>query len=183
MGRKPSENRKYQLQSLNDLHHEVLRLSLLGWKPKDIANWLGITEPTVCNVTNGAKGRQQLAILRAVRDGATIDLAKDIAEYAPRAWELYKEALEDPNLQPALRLKYGLEAVGLAGHVKPQRIQQQVAVAHLTSDEISAIKLRARQLAIESGVVDCEYTESDQGRLPDLASSLDENCETRNAGS
>jgi len=74
MGRLPTENRKYQLQQLNDLHHEVLRLTLLGWKSKQIADWLGVSEPTICNAANSARGRRQLFILRAVRDGASFTI-------------------------------------------------------------------------------------------------------------
>lgn len=159
MGRLPSSQRRYQLRALNDNHHEILRLTLLGFKPRQIADFLNITEPTVCNAVNGAKGRQQLAILRGVRDADTIDIARDIQEFAGKAWEMVKTRLENPNLPDALALKYGIEAVGLAGHVKPQRVQVQGAIAHLTSDEVMAIKERAKQRAIESGIVDVEYEE------------------------
>ena len=185
MGRLPSENRKYQLSSLNDLHHESIRLTLLGWKPKQIAEWLGVTEPTVHNAVNSARGRQQLSLLRAVRDGASIDLAKEIAEFAPQAFEMYKTALLDENLAPALKLKYSLEAVGLAGHVKPQRVQVQAQTTHLTLDEIQAIKARAQQLAIEHGSVDAEYVELEQPKekLSSLLATPDEeqdtNCRAR----
>lgn len=157
MGRLPTSQRRYQLRALNDSHREILRLTMLGFKTKQIADLLGVTEPTVCNAVNGAKGRQQLAILRGVRDAGTVDIAKDIQEFATKAWEIVKERLDNPNLPDALALKYGLEAVGLAGHVKPQRVQVQGAIAHLTSDEILALKERARQRAFESGIVDVEY--------------------------
>lgn len=159
MGALPSPNRKYQLRALNNQHHEILRLSLLGFQPKQIAGLLGVSEPTVCNAVNGAKGRMQLSILRGVKDAETIDIAKDIQEFAYKAWTLVKERLENPKLPDALALKYGIEAVGLAGYVKPQRVQVQGAVAHLTSDEILAIKQRAKQRAIEGGIIDVEYEE------------------------
>lgn len=163
MGRLPTSQRRYQLRALNDSHREILRLTMLGFKTGQIAALLGVTEPTVCNAVNGAKGRQQLSILRGVRDANTVDIAKDIQEFAVRAWEIVKERLDNPNLPDALALKYGLEAVGLAGHVKPQRVQVQGAVAHLTTDEILMLKERARQRALESGIVDVEYEErSDQ---------------------
>lgn len=168
MGRMPSLDRKYQLQALNTLHHEVLRYSLLGLKPKQIATALGITEATVANVTNGAKGRMQLAILSGVRDSQTLDIAKDIQEFAGEAWGIAKDLIRDANQPAALRLKYAFETIGIVGHVKPQRVQTQGVVAHLTGPEIDAIKQRAKQLAIENGVIDADYVEStelSQGRL------------------
>jgi hypothetical protein len=163
MGALPSENRKYQVQQLNDLHRECIRLTLLGWKTKQIADFLGVTEPTVCNAVNGAKGRTQLAIMRGARDAETVDLAKDIVEFAAKAWDIAKELIEDANVPTALRLKYCFETIGIAGHVKPQRVQMSGAVAHLTVDEIGAIKERAKLLALESGVLDAEFCE--QGEL------------------
>lgn len=170
MGRLPSLERKYQLQTLNSLHHEILRMNLIGFKSKEIANLLGVTEPTVCNVLNGAKGRTQLAILRGMRDAESVDVAKDIAEFASEAWEIAKSLIRDENQPAALRLKGAFDAIGVAGHVKPQRVQVQGTVAHLTSDEIAAIKARARAIATAQGIIDVEYVEHQpQGELPDVS--------------
>lgn len=171
MGRMPSENRKYQLRQLNEMHHEIIRLSLIGLKPKQIAMMLGITEATVCNATQSAKGRQSLAILRAVRDSDSIDIAKDIVEFAPRCVEVLQEIVDDPNNPAAVRGKFAVELLGIAGHVKPQRVQVQGTMTHLSIDEISAIKARARKLASESGVIDAEYVEQTQGELTESPTS------------
>jgi len=167
MGRQACEERAYQLKDLNNSHHEIIRLSLLGFKPKQISELLGVTEATVCNATNGSKGRMQLAILRGVRDAATLDIAKDIQDFAAEAWDIAKDLIRDPNQPSALRLKYAFETIGIAGHVKPQRVQVQGAVAHLTGDEVIAIKERAKQRAIESGIVDVEYIERSVRELND----------------
>jgi predicted transcriptional regulator len=159
VGRLPTENRKYQLQALNNIHHEVLRYALLGYKSRQIANMLGVTEPTVCNALNSAKGRQQMSIMRGARDTNSIDIAKDLVEFAPRCVEVLKELVDGEEQPMHLRAKYAIEMLGIAGHVKPQRVQVQGSVAHLTADEILAIKNQARQLAVTSGIVDIEYCE------------------------
>lgn len=152
------DKRRYQLRGLNEMHRECIRLTLLGWKTKQIADFLGVTEPTVCNAVNGQKGRMQLAIMRGARDADSIDIAKDITEFAAEAWDIAKDLIRDANQPASLRLKYCFETIGVAGHVKPQRVQMSHAVAHLTVDEITAIKDRARMLAKETGIVDAEYT-------------------------
>lgn len=171
MGRLPSEDRQYQLQSLNDKHHECCRLALLGYKPKQIARMLGVTEPTVCNAIHSAKGRELLSVMRGARDQDIIDLAKDIQEFAHEVFEATKATYRNPNLPDHLKLKYGIELMGLAGHVKPQRVQVQGAVAHLTSAEIEQIKQRAKLLADKTEVIDVEYQESEQGELSDKSLS------------
>lgn len=183
MGRLPSEDRKYQLLALNNNHHEILRYALLGYKPRQIADALGVTEPTVCNVLNGSKGRAQLAIMRGARDSKTIDVARDIAEFAPKCVEVLKEIIENDTNQPHLRGKYALEMLGIAGHVKPQRVQVQGSVHHLTSDDITAIKLRARQIAEQSGVlaIEGDYTELPQGESSTDQSSDLASDEVQNA--
>ena len=179
------DKRRYQLRGLNEMHRECIRLTLLGWKPKQIADFLGITEPTVCNAVNGHKGRMQLAIMRGARDADSIDIAKDITEFAAEAWEIAKDLIRDTNQPASLRLKYCFETIGVAGHVKPQRVQMSHAVAHLTIDEITAIKDRARLLANETGIVDAEYimVAEPKGRLSESNSDLDTretNCRLSN---
>jgi len=47
MGRLPSNNRKYQIQTLQERHREILRMLSLGQSPKDISHSLGVTTAVV----------------------------------------------------------------------------------------------------------------------------------------
>ena len=93
--RSPDGNKKgYQMAKMWDNHHEIARLLVLGLNNQDIAERVGCTPQTVSNVRDSPVVQDKLAILHAVRDVATGDLASEIAAMAPMALKRIKEVLE-----------------------------------------------------------------------------------------
>jgi len=145
MGRIPCENRerKYNIQKLWDIHHEILRLTLLGMKSVDIANLLGITTATVSYTQNSPISKRQLSIMRGARDANTLDVAKTIQELQPKAVQRLSELMESET--EAISLKAAMTLLDRGGNAPVQRIQADHRHVSFTLDEIQAIKDRAKQ--------------------------------------
>jgi hypothetical protein len=143
-GRFNGEGRKYQAQSLWNLHHEILRLAVLGTKHVDIAKELNITPATVSNCLNGELGRKQLAIMRGARDAETIDVAIEIRRNAPKAYQVLMEYLENPDFDPRQRITIAMDQLDRAGYAAPKVIETRGTHLHLTPDDIRDIKQRAQ---------------------------------------
>ena len=87
--RKNGEERKtFEVSEMWEMHHEIVRLLVLGMKNVEICKVLGVSQPMVSYVRNSKVVKDQLAIMRAARDADTIDVARDIREKAPKALAL-----------------------------------------------------------------------------------------------
>lgn len=157
MGRHSLEttHRRYQVEQMWDVHHEITRLALLGMKHIEIANLLGISPVTVSYTLRSPIVMRQLEQMRAVRDMETIDVAKRIAELAPKAVEVLGE-LMDSDL-PNIRKGSAESILDRAGYAAVQRIKADHTVTHFTSKEIEDIRQRAKDIGI---VYDADYEES-----------------------
>ena len=60
--RLPQTHRKYQVEQMWDIHHEVVRLALIGMKSVDIADHLGIT-PVMVSYTLRSPIVQELSLI------------------------------------------------------------------------------------------------------------------------
>jgi hypothetical protein len=147
--------RKEAPKNLRSINHEILRLTLLGWKGTEIAAHLGCSPVTVSNTLASPKGRTVLMMMQQARAERTIDIAEDMRAFAPRALEVWKECIDDPENKVPLpvRSREAREFLGVCGFVKPQRIQSQSITTHLTLEEIEQLKAQARQRAQASGVM------------------------------
>lgn len=152
-----------QIRTLWERHHEILNLTVLGWRPVDIAARLAIDASTVSHTINSDLGRQKLAIMRAARDAETLDVAKEIQTLVPQAYKIYKDILykEDMGSGASIALqKATADTVvkDLAGHEAPKKMLH----AHLTADDVENLKQRGRaiQAAKESGIVEGEIVDA-----------------------
>lgn len=137
--------RKYQIQQLWDLHHEIIRLALLGWKHLEIARELGVTGATVSNCLNSEIGRRHLELMRNARDAESIDLATEIRNNAPRAFKLLMELMDDDTTATKERIAIAMDNLNRAGYMPPKVVEGHFIHAHLTRQEIDEIKSRARE--------------------------------------
>lgn len=151
MGRTASEQpRKYQIQSLWDQSHQILRLTALGMKPKAIASLLSITPETVGNCIHSELGKRQLSILRGAIDIASVDVKKEIGRLAREGLPILEEIMKSPNTKPELRTHIARDMLDRDGFGAPKIIQGQFAHAHLTADDLEEIKKRAASIRAES---------------------------------
>jgi hypothetical protein len=152
-GRRPVFDRQYQLQNMSQIHHEIVRLLLLGWGNKEIAEHFGVTEAMVCYTANSRIVQDKLAMLRQVRDAEAIDVAQRIKELAPECIDTLDEIRRNDNAGFAIRAKVSMDLLDRAGYAAPKVIRAEGVVAHLTMDDIAEIKRRAITQGIESGVI------------------------------
>lgn len=148
------EKRKgYDIKQLWQHSHEILRLAVLGYKPKVIAEVLGLSTQTVSNTLNSSLGELKLSELRRERDEETLDAIKEVQErLLPKALKTYEELFDDKQVSPTLRKETADTIVmDILGHRAPKEIHGKFAHAHLTGQEIEEIKERGRKAARELG--------------------------------
>jgi hypothetical protein len=150
--RLPQTHRKYQVEQMWDIHHEVVRLALIGMKSVDIADHLGITPVMVSYTLRSPIVQEKMNQLQAVRDIDAIDVAKEIAELAPRAVQVMGE-LMDCEL-PNVRAKAAADILDRAGHAAIRTIKTENLHAHFSADEIKEIKDRAKDIGL---MIEADY--------------------------
>ena len=62
-----------EVQKLTGRHHEILRFYAMGMSRKEIAIHLGISEPTVTNITKSFLGKRELIKLFTQQDEKALD--------------------------------------------------------------------------------------------------------------
>jgi hypothetical protein len=154
----PSGRRHFVVSEMWDIHHEITRLLSLGFKNTQIAKRLGVSPVMVSNVKNSPVVKDQLAILRGVRDAETIDVAIEIREFAPTCLTLLKDIV-DGNIDASTPLKAhtARDLLDRAGFPAIKRIES--VSAQLTSKDIEDIKNRA--FGNKEQVVEGEYTDGE----------------------
>ena len=135
----------FRVSKIWELHDEITRRILLGQKNTVIAEALHCSISTVSNVRNSPIIQDKLAIMRGARDAYTVDIARDIQEFAPNALKVLKDIIAGTGIgsaaSPALRARESNNWLDRAGHGAVKR--EEHLHAHLTADEIEAIKQRA----------------------------------------
>lgn len=150
-----STHRKYQVEQLWDIHHEIVRLALTGMKHVEIAEFLGVSPVTVSYTLRSPIVMRQLEQMRAVRDLGAIDVAKEIAALAPRAVQVLGELLECE----AANIRKGAadSLLDRAGYAAVQRIKADVSISHFTAAEIIDIKKRAKDIGL---MIEADYEDT-----------------------
>ena len=146
MDRRFSANgRKYQIQRVWEIHHEICRLAVIGVKHIDIAKQLNITEASVSNCLNSAVVKEHLHVMRLARDASSIDVAKQIQEMAPKALQLLDDVLEgSKDASLGQQISVATDVLDRAGYAPPKVIKGEFAHAILTKEDIEDIKRGAR---------------------------------------
>lgn len=164
--RKSPERQHWVVSKMWDLHHEIARMIMLGWKNVEIADKLGITSQTVSNVRNSPVVQEHVAVLQAARDADTVDISKEIKEIVPEAMELLKDIIRGDNdgrtASISLRAREANNMLARVGHGVPHKVQSESVSMTLTSKDIEEIKRRARlakDLVQEAEVIDSETVE------------------------
>lgn len=150
--------KKFELTKLQALHHEILRMKLTGLKNLHIAEYLGISKETVQYTVNSSLGKAKLQLMQAAADSNSIDFQQRIKNMLPHVAEFCEGQLdpakmpEHPN--PDLQLKVAkFVAADLAGVTAPKRVDARHVHAHMTTDDIEALKKRGMQQAAAAGMI------------------------------
>lgn len=156
MGRLPREHRHYQVQALQERHHQMLRLALLGKTSSQIAEILGITPKNVSDVLNSPLSRDKLAVMRVAADCKSIDIAHFLMEEAPKSLEFLKKVRdgspeivsalgEAPQIPLAQRMHAAESLLDRHGTSRIQNIHALVGTAVITDEILADIKRKAAE--------------------------------------
>ena len=149
MGRHKQQERvrKYAITQTWDLHHEIMRLSLIGMKQIDIADHLGVSPVMVSYTLKSPIVREKMDCMQAVRDMGAVDVAKEIKELAPKAIQVLGEIMETA-IKDGDRLRAAQDILDRSGHAAVKTIKTENLHAHFSADEIMEIKNRARDMGL-----------------------------------
>jgi DNA-binding CsgD family transcriptional regulator len=104
------EERAYQIQTLQEAHLEMIRMMVLGYKNKEIAERLNVTPQNVSDVRNSPLAIARIRVLQAVRDHHTVDVSRALRDDAPRSLKVLQEIRDgkletEAGMQASLALK------------------------------------------------------------------------------
>lgn len=151
--RRNLSGRKYQPKQLNEKHHEILRLAMLGYSNVDIAERLSCTPATVSIVRNSGLGKQHASLLRAEADYSALETAKRIRELAPDAIEAIQQIMMNDEMPANVRLSAAKDILDRAGYGAPKQVNVSSTTLNLTGDDLEGLKAVALQRAQANGMV------------------------------
>ena len=150
--RKPMEVRKtFQVGKMWEVHQEIARLILLGYKNREIAERLNISEATVSYTRNSPVVKNKLNVMEGARDADTVDLSREIRMKAPKALKLLEKIIDGESgtigelASPALKAKTAEAWLDRAGFAAQRNSGPNLHLhAHFTAEEIEDLKARAK---------------------------------------
>lgn len=151
--------RTFEVQTLWQQHHEIVRRRLLGQKVVDIAAAMGVTREMVSYTLSSPAVKEKLEVMRGAVDAATVDVATQIANLAPRAVAVMEELLESDRFQ----WKYAAakDILDRAGHGPVKKIDARVTTAVLDRETLEELKQRRTDAArAKADIVDVEFEET-----------------------
>ena len=138
----------WQVSKIWESHEEIIRRMTLGQKNIEIASAMNISPAQVSNVRNSPIIQDKLAIMKGARDAYTLDIARDIREFAPKALEVLKDIVNGQDasglpIGPGLKARVASDLLDRAGYAPVRNVSVQSVHAHLTRDDIEELKKRA----------------------------------------
>ena len=138
----PARHTRY---AVPERYREIARLKALGYANKAIAEELGMSEDGISKVLRLEEVQTQLATLQLGRDEATTDITERIQNMCGNAMAYMEKILTDEvEVSASLKFKTAESVLDRAGFGKIQKNLYFGATAHLTGDEVEALKDRAR---------------------------------------
>lgn len=148
------ERKTYEIKSMWQRTHEIVNLSVRGFKNVAIAEILGIDPQTVSNTLNSELGEKKLSEMRLERDEETKKVSEKIRVLTNQALEVYRKVFNDPNVTTKEKLAAAdTVTLELSGLRAPTKVQTASIHTVLTKDEIAEFKERGMQAARECGVI------------------------------
>jgi hypothetical protein len=145
--KKPFKRRAWEVQSLQDRHHEVIRRLLIGQDCPAIAEEMGLSVMAVSGIKNSPLIRQKLDVLQGARDLVAVDVSKRIKDLAPKAVELLESIIEGRDggeaAPLALRAKVAMDNLDRSGYPRQTHLKTENLHAFLSKDDILEVKQRA----------------------------------------
>jgi len=167
---KPGRHRAFEVEVLWDIHQEIARLLVLGFKNVEIAKKLNCSKSTISNVRNSEVVKEHIAMLQGVRNAEVIDIVDDIKKFAPTCVNLLKEVVknevEGAGADITLRSRTAENLLDRAGYAAPKAITVDTSHIHtfMTKEDLNEIVkvAKARKIVEEitdGNTVDGEFEE------------------------
>ena len=146
MGRPATDEPKsYHVEHMNELHHEALRLLVIGWRPKRIAQHLGLTESFISALRNSPIARDRLEVLSVGKDAEVVEASRIIAQAQPKAAKLLADVINGDIPAPiGEQIKTAQDILSRGGNSPIQRVHGEFRHG-LTEDSLNEIKERAAE--------------------------------------
>lgn len=143
----------FAVAEMNEKHHEIARLLVLGTKPKDVARELNISYQQVINVKNSPVVAEQMMFLQGARDETTVDVMKQIQAALPDCVKYLIDSVEDDDVSHTTRSKNAFGLMGVAGYGQTRNVNVKGVHAVLNAEDLMEIKSRASEIANEIGLM------------------------------
>jgi hypothetical protein len=152
----------FELGRLNQRHHEVLNLAVLGISNEMIGQAVGLNPAHVSRIVTSELGQQKMALLRGARDMDTVDVAKRIQNLVPKALDIYEKILSEeltPGSSPHGGANIALQKAtadtimkDFSGHAVPKKVL--VGHAKVTPELLNELKEAGKAAARECGLIE-----------------------------
>jgi predicted transcriptional regulator len=150
----------YEIKQLWQRSHEIVNLSAIGYKNKEIAEILNISPVTVSNTLNGKLGQHKLSEIRQDRDIEAKKTVEKIRVLTNKALNVYHEIFDNESGESTARDRKAVAdtvILELSGLRAPTKVQSLSVHTTLTRDEIESFKERGIKAAqVHNPVIDVE---------------------------
>ena len=157
------------IKTMWEVHHEISRLLLLGYKNTQIAKAVGLTKERVSQVRNDPIMKRKLSIMGMARDKDAIEISDRMKELEPIAVEVFEKvmntALDDEDGTARIEDDKDLRRDAIASakiitdHQHPKETKVEHNVGYVTVEMIQEAKRRALEGGAfsENKIEDAEY--------------------------
>jgi len=146
MGRPATaEPKPYHVEYMQEIHHEALRLLVLGVRPKRISAITGLTEAFISKLRNSPIAVERLEVLKVGRDAETVEASRIIARVQPKAAKLLEDVI-DGKITAAVgeQIRTAQDMLSRGGHSPIQKIRDEHTYG-ITEETLNALKQRAAE--------------------------------------
>ena len=144
------------VKRIQQYHHEILRLTVLGVTPKRIAEHVGLSATTVDRILRSDLVKKRLEQLQVARTANTLSVTRRLVEMAPKALDVLEEALHDETSPIRDRVKVAQDLMDRSGNSKITRGRIEVEHGGKVKNLIQRVKENAASRAVDAEVVETE---------------------------
>lgn len=134
----------YALDSLKSHHREIARLSFEGFKPAEIAERVDMSVETIRQILRDPLCQAAVERLASSADEGVIDVRKELSKMNKDALARLSDMLKPySDVSPSVQLKAAQDVLDRNGYAA--KFQHEHSHLHMTAEELSEIKSRARE--------------------------------------
>lgn len=151
---KPGVVRKvHNIKNMNERHHEVARMVVLGYSNVDIATALNVGKEFICSIRNAPPVQEQVAVLTGARDASTVDVARQIQMLLPKCVSYLAGTIENAEISDHVRSRNAFGLLSTGGHGPVKNVNVKAVHAVLTAEDIKEIRDDAQSVAADIGLL------------------------------